>query len=186
MPCGLSGVLGKPEFMLRHLRPNAVADLGVWEERLDCESFYGVAYTIGRFRVVGISMAAASGGANDEQVPLRIARRMTEAWGPPDTLGVQAGVENGRAVVLEWHWKDARTLGAIRRSALGRLRLLVLIARAKLERRYHVITNHPDIVRALVSGRYPPELTPARLLSVCKDLPHDWQLQRTALGFETR
>ena len=44
----------------------------------------------------------------------------------------------------------------------------------------------PDIVRALVSGRYPPELTPARLLSVCKDLPHDWQLQRAALGFETR
>jgi site-specific DNA recombinase len=44
----------------------------------------------------------------------------------------------------------------------------------------------PDLARALVSGRYPPELTPARLLSVCKDLPHDWQLQRAALGFETR
>ena len=40
----------------------------------------------------------------------------------------------------------------------------------------------PDIVRALVSGRYPPELTPARLLSACKDLPHDWRLQRTVLG----
>jgi hypothetical protein len=44
----------------------------------------------------------------------------------------------------------------------------------------------PDIARALVSGRYPPELTPARLLSLCKDLPHDWQLQRAVLGFETR
>ncbi len=44
----------------------------------------------------------------------------------------------------------------------------------------------PDIVRALASGRTPPELTPARLLSMCKDLPHDWQLQRTVLGFETR
>ena len=44
----------------------------------------------------------------------------------------------------------------------------------------------PDIVCALVSGRYPPELTPARLLSLCKDLPHDWRLQRAALGFETR
>ena len=44
----------------------------------------------------------------------------------------------------------------------------------------------PEIVRALVLGRYPPELTSARLLSVCKDLPHDWQLQRAALGFETR
>ena len=44
----------------------------------------------------------------------------------------------------------------------------------------------PDIVRALTSGRYPPELTPARLLSLCKDLPHDWQLQGAVLGFETR
>lgn len=44
----------------------------------------------------------------------------------------------------------------------------------------------PDIVRALMSGRYPPELTPARLLSLSKDLPHDWQLQRAVLGLETR
>ncbi|CAA2142169.1 recombinase family protein [Hyphomicrobium sp. ghe19] len=44
----------------------------------------------------------------------------------------------------------------------------------------------PDIVRALVSGQYPPELTPARLLSLCKDLPHDWQFQRAVLGFEAR
>jgi DNA invertase Pin-like site-specific DNA recombinase len=44
----------------------------------------------------------------------------------------------------------------------------------------------PDIVRALLSGRYPPELAPTHLVSLCKDLPHDWQLQRTVLGFETR
>lgn len=44
----------------------------------------------------------------------------------------------------------------------------------------------PDIVRTLVSGRYPLELTPARLLSICKDLPHDWQRQRAVLGFESR
>jgi DNA invertase Pin-like site-specific DNA recombinase len=44
----------------------------------------------------------------------------------------------------------------------------------------------PDIVRAFMAGRYPPELTPARLLSLCKDLPHDWQLQRAVLGFETQ
>lgn len=44
----------------------------------------------------------------------------------------------------------------------------------------------PDIVRAFMSGRYPTGLTPGRLLSLCKDLPHDWQRQRAALGFETR
>lgn len=44
----------------------------------------------------------------------------------------------------------------------------------------------PDIVRALLSGQYPAELTPTRLVSLCKDLPYDWQLQRSVLGFETR
>ena len=44
----------------------------------------------------------------------------------------------------------------------------------------------PDIVRALVLGRPAEGLTPAGLLSSCKDLPHDWQLQRTVLGFEAR
>lgn len=44
----------------------------------------------------------------------------------------------------------------------------------------------PEIVHALTTGCPHPRLTPARLLSVCKDLPHDWQHQRTVLGFETR
>ena len=44
----------------------------------------------------------------------------------------------------------------------------------------------PDIVRALVLTRPAEGLTPAGLLSVCKDLPHDWQHQRTVLGIETR
>jgi hypothetical protein len=43
----------------------------------------------------------------------------------------------------------------------------------------------PDIVRALLHGQYPTELTPTRLVSLCKDLPYDWQLQRAVLGFET-
>ena len=44
----------------------------------------------------------------------------------------------------------------------------------------------PDIVRALVHGQPAKGLTPAGLLSLCKDLPHDWPLQRTVLGLETR
>ena len=43
----------------------------------------------------------------------------------------------------------------------------------------------PDIVRDLVLGRPAEGLTPAGLLSRCKDLPHDWQRQRTVLGLET-
>ncbi len=43
-----------------------------------------------------------------------------------------------------------------------------------------------DIVRALVLGRPAEGLTPAGLLALCKDLPHDWQHQRTVLSLETR
>ena len=41
----------------------------------------------------------------------------------------------------------------------------------------------PDIVRALLEGRQPIELTPTRLLRLSKDLPHDWSEQRGFLGF---
>jgi hypothetical protein len=41
----------------------------------------------------------------------------------------------------------------------------------------------PDIVRALLEGRQPIELTPTRLLRLSKDLPHDWSEQRHALDF---
>jgi hypothetical protein len=41
----------------------------------------------------------------------------------------------------------------------------------------------PDIVKDLFTGRQPEALTAARLVSLCKDLPHDWQGQRDFLGF---
>jgi site-specific DNA recombinase len=46
----------------------------------------------------------------------------------------------------------------------------------------------PGIVRALLEGRQPIELTPTRLLRLSKDLPRDWSEQRQFLGFagETR
>jgi hypothetical protein len=43
----------------------------------------------------------------------------------------------------------------------------------------------PGIVKDLFEGRQPETLTAARLVSVSKDLPHDWQLQRGVLGIET-
>ena len=40
----------------------------------------------------------------------------------------------------------------------------------------------PDIVRALVLSRPADGLTPAGLLALCKDLPHDWKHQHAVLG----
>jgi site-specific DNA recombinase len=41
----------------------------------------------------------------------------------------------------------------------------------------------PEIVGALLAGQHPIELTPARLLRLSKNLPHDWKEQRRFLGF---
>jgi site-specific DNA recombinase len=41
----------------------------------------------------------------------------------------------------------------------------------------------PEIVRAILAGQQPVELTPARLVMLSRNLPHDWQEQRRLLGF---
>jgi site-specific DNA recombinase len=41
----------------------------------------------------------------------------------------------------------------------------------------------PEIVRAILVGQHPIELTPTRLVALSRNLPHDWQEQRRLLGF---
>jgi site-specific DNA recombinase len=41
----------------------------------------------------------------------------------------------------------------------------------------------PEIVRALLAGQHPIELTPTRLLRLSKNLPHNWMEQPCFLGF---
>jgi hypothetical protein len=41
----------------------------------------------------------------------------------------------------------------------------------------------PEIVRAILAGQQPVELTPTRLVMLSRNLPHDWQEQRRLLGF---
>ena len=43
----------------------------------------------------------------------------------------------------------------------------------------------PEIVRAVLLGQQPVELSPTRLVKISKDLPHDWHAQRQVLGFST-
>ncbi len=60
------------------------------------------------------------------------------------------------------------------------------IKRDYLSARMRLSYLAPDIVGALVRGPPPEGLTPAGLLALCKDLPHDWQLQRSVLRIETQ
>jgi site-specific DNA recombinase len=41
----------------------------------------------------------------------------------------------------------------------------------------------PQIIRAIVAGEQPRELTPTRLVDLSRNLPHDWQGQRRLFGF---
>jgi site-specific DNA recombinase len=41
----------------------------------------------------------------------------------------------------------------------------------------------PDIVRAILDGRQPVDVSMTRLMTSTKDLPHDWAAQRRTLGF---
>jgi DNA invertase Pin-like site-specific DNA recombinase len=41
----------------------------------------------------------------------------------------------------------------------------------------------PEIVRAILAGQHPVELTPTRLIELSKILPHDWREQSRVLGF---
>ncbi len=41
----------------------------------------------------------------------------------------------------------------------------------------------PEIVRAILVGQQPIELTPTRLVALSRNLPHDWRKQRRLLGF---
>jgi hypothetical protein len=57
------------------------------------------------------------------------------------------------------------------------------IARGRLTSLVRLSYLAPDILRAMLEGRQPIELTPSRLLQLSRDLPHDWQEQRLFLGF---
>ena len=57
------------------------------------------------------------------------------------------------------------------------------IARGRLTSLVRLSYLAPDIVRAILEGRQPIELTTTRLLQRSKELPHDWKEQRLFLGF---
>ena len=55
--------------------------------------------------------------------------------------------------------------------------------KARLTSLVHLSYLAPDIVRSILEGRQPLELSPTRLLRLSKDLPHEWSDQRRFLGF---
>ena len=121
-------------------------------------------------------------------IELRVEAKLRRA-GQGIRLVICGGVENPNKQMIAL-LRDAH---ATRESLLtGRDATIDAMAQRLGVKRDH-LTAHirltylaPHIVFALATRRPPVGLTPARLLSVCKDLPHDWQGQCAVLGLETR
>jgi DNA invertase Pin-like site-specific DNA recombinase len=65
-----------------------------------------------------------------------------------------------------------------------------MASRLSLRRDYLVVLMRlsylsPQVVRAILGGQHPVELTPTRLIELSKNLPHDWRQQTRVLGFST-
>ena len=80
--------------------------------------------------------------------------------------------------------RDALMLG--RDKTIDSMAQRLSIKRDTLSAHMRLTYLAPEIVQALILGRPAEGLTPTGLLAMCKDLPHDWQLQWAALGLETR
>lgn len=108
--------------------------------------------------------------------------------------GIRLIVGGGRAAKIDRQMIDLLRNAYATRDALmtGRDATIdVLAQRLGVKRDYlsaqmRLTYLAPGIVKDLFEGRQPEALTAARLVSLCKDLPHDWQLQRAILGIETR
>ncbi len=121
-------------------------------------------------------------------IELRVEAKLRRA-GQGIRLVIGGGVENPSKQMIAL-LRDAH---AMRKALLtGRDATIDAMARRLCVKRDHLTAFirltylAPHIVCALATRRPPVGLTPARLLSVCKDLPHDWQRQRAVLGFEAR
>ncbi len=136
-----------------------------------------------------LSSAYVGTGSEMEPVELSIEAKLRRAG-----KGVRLVIGGGMAVPT-----DRRLVALLRDAHATREALLsgrdepidAMARRLSLKRDYisalvRVTYLAPDIVSALMAGRHSGELTPARVLTACKDLPHVWQLQREALGLETR
>jgi site-specific DNA recombinase len=105
--------------------------------------------------------------------------------------GLRLVIDNGAAKAI-----DGGLASLIARAITTRNMLLAgrddsidaMSARLGLRRDYLAVLVRlsylsPEIVRAIVAGEQPIELTPIRLVALSRNLPHDWQEQRHLLGF---
>ena len=67
--------------------------------------------------------------------------------------------------------------------SIGAMAQRIGVARVHLTSLVRLSYLAPDIVQTILDGRQPKNLSPTRLMTLSKDLPHEWSAQRKFLGF---
>lgn len=128
-------------------------------------------------------------GEHLDAIELRVAAKLRRAGKGIRLIvgGGRAGKPDGQMIALlrnAYATRDALMSG--RDATIEALAQRLGVKRDYLSAQMRLTYLAPGIVKDLFEGLQPETLTAARLVSLCKDLPHEWQLQRAALGFENR
>lgn len=121
-------------------------------------------------------------GQIDLTVPVALKRRGVEAKLIVSAQGEVAAPDDSLVALLSkaHHWRDQ--LAAAKVSSARQIARDEGISPSEVSRIIRLAFLAPDIVKAVLDGRQPIELTPRRLMRI-GELPLEWRSQRRLLGF---
>ena len=130
----------------------------------------------------------AQGGLEPESAPIELSitatlRRAGNGIRLVIGTGTTDGPDNRLVGLLREAFTTRETLLSSRDSSIDAMASRLGVARLHLTSLFRLSYLSPQIVRAILNGQQTADLTAARLMSLVKDLPHDWQEQRRHLGF---
>ncbi len=126
--------------------------------------------------------AAHQDGLIDLTVPVALKRRGVEAKLIVSAQGEVAVPDESLIALLSQahHWRDQLAAGEV--SSAREIARDNRISPSEVSRIIRLAFLAPDIVKAVLDGRQPIELTPRRLMRI-GELPLEWRDQRRLLGF---
>jgi site-specific DNA recombinase len=124
--------------------------------------------------------------AQDALIALSIPAKLRRA-GKEIRLAIGKGTRDGRDPRLVGLLHDAfatrEALLSGRDDSIDAMASRLGVSRSQLSSLFRLSYLSPQIIRAIQNGHQRADLTAAHLMSIAKDLPHDWQQQWRDLGF---
>ena len=97
--------------------------------------------------------------------------------------GAAKAIDDGLASLIARAMATRNMLLAGRDDSIDAMALRLGVRRDYLAVLVRLSYLSPEIIRAIVTGQQPIELTPTRLVMLSRNMPHDWQEQHRLLGF---